>query len=78
MYKLLFLVLSLIIVSCTSSSKDSVEFVATYKNCMVIDKKVRNQHYYIKVYKPHVDKIETVEVPPVVYLNMYFVGDTIR
>lgn len=78
MKKLLLLALPLLLVSCNEKVADSVEFKATYKNCVIIDKFTRGNIYVMKIYKPYTDKTVSVEVPTTVYLHMGFVGDTIR
>ena len=93
MRKLLFIALSLIIVSCANKVSDSVEFEATYKGGVIAKKEIRKSiHgetlYMMYVYVPEITehrgmlyeeyKCEYIQVPSVVYLKMYNVGDTIR
>lgn len=78
MKKLLLLALPLLLVSCNEKVADSVEFRATYKNCVIIDKFTRGNTYIMEIYKPYIDKRVSVKVPNTVYLHMGFVGDTIR
>lgn len=78
MKKLLLFTLPLLLVSCNEKVADSVEFRATYKNCVIIDKSTRGNTYIIEIYKPYKEKKVFVEVPNTVYLYMGFVGDTIR
>lgn len=93
MYKLLVLALSLIIVSCATKVNDSIEFEATYKGGIVANKEIRRSiqgvpYYLMYIYVPeireHRNMLYTeyrkvfVEVPSVVYLKMYNIGDTVR
>lgn len=93
MKKLLLLALPLLLVSCNEKVNDSVEFKATYKGGIIANKKVRRSIqdvpcYLMYIYVPEISEHRNmlyteyrkvcVEVPSVVYLNMYNVGDTIR
>lgn len=78
MKKLLLFTLPLLLASCNEKVADSVEFRATYKNCVIIDKFTRGNTYIMKIYKPYTENTVSVEVPNTVYLHMGFVGDTIR
>lgn len=57
---------------------DYVELQSTYKNCIIIDKKIKNDKFFINIRNPVTNKEEIVSVKDYVYYKVYFVGDTIK
>lgn len=59
---------------------NSVELHAKYKNCIVIDKYIKNNRYYFILHNPYAtsNQVSRVEVNNYMYYNVYFIKDTIK
>lgn len=59
---------------------NSVELHAKYKNCIVIDKYIKNNRYYFVLHNPYAtsNQVSRVEVNNYMYYNVYFIKDTIK
>lgn len=59
---------------------NSVELHAKYKNCIVIDKYIKNNKYYFVLHNPYAtsNQVSRVEVNNYMYYNVYFIKDTIK
>lgn len=59
---------------------NSIELHAKYKNCIVIDKYIKNNKYYFVLHNPYTtsNQVSRVEVNNYMYYNVYFIKDTIK
>lgn len=59
---------------------NSVELHAKYKNCIVIDKYIKDNKYYFVLHNPYAisNQVSKVEVNDYMYYNVYFIKDTIK